>query len=1021
MKLTAKISWSIFAVAFLSAATGSTCVYLLARNSLRHEIEGHLASVAQSRATHIQTYLDMLKISAGQFSKSIVLEDLLKAAESENLRQTREYDVATIRLRRTIAANPFILEFLLLDNTGRVLISTDEKSVGADKSSDAIFLGAQRNVYLKDVYYLPSLKQHLLTVSAPVTDRQTGAFLGVLVARVSLSELNSICTRREGLGETGEIYLVNKYGLMITPSRFDPDYVFKRKVDTENTRLAQQHSSSDPGAVKGHGLVTFPDYRGETVIGMHGYLPEMKWLVLAEMDAKEALAPLSTMRLIFIAVLLAVPFLAWLLGRFVAGTITRSLIKLHQGTEIVGAGNLDYKVGTGARDEAGQLAQAFDAMTARLKTTLTSVANLNREIAERKRAEAALRASEEDLAITLRSIGDAVIATDPQGRVTRINPTAEQLTGWPLTEAAGRPLGDVFRIVNTLTRAPAIDPVQQAIAKGEVIGLANHTSLIARDGAEYQIADSAAPIRNATGHIRGVVLVFHDISAEYKIREALRRSEEQLKTVFDSVRTGIAVIDGNDLSILEINQAVCELIGLPRSEIVGKTCHRFICPAEVGKCPIKNLGQQVDNSERVLLASAGRAIPILNTVVPINFQGKACYLESFVDITARKQAEEAVRKAKVAWENTFDSVPDLIALLDDQHTITRVNRATAGLLGTDPGELVGKKCYACIHGTDAPPGNCPHQRLLDDGQEHQTEIFEKRFNKWLQLTVSPLRNDRAQIIGAVHIARDITERKAAEEALTKSKAELEKANARLEQELELESKLMAQAQDASAAKSQFIANISHEIRTPLNGILGIGELLQETRLDAVQKEYVQIINASAEFLLNIINATLDLSKIVAGKFELEKTPFNLRSIFEDIVGVLAVNAARKNLELTGFIDPAAPLGLIGDASRLRQVLFNLIGNAIKFTSAGEIAVFAAPVEENPAGFTCASRCATPASAFPPTNRTGCSSRSPRLTILSRANSEAPAWGWRSPKVWSSRWAARSASTAFPAGARVSGS
>jgi PAS domain S-box-containing protein len=148
------------------------------------------------------------------------------------------------------------------------------------------------------------------------------------------------------------------------------------------------------------------------------------------------------------------------------------------------------------------------------------------EITEQKRAELALRASEENLRITLQSIGDAVVATDAQGRVQRLNGVAERLTGWTQAEAAGRPLGEVFRIVNAHTRAACDDPVAKVLATGEIVGLANHTVLLARGGSEYQIADSGAPIRAADGAIVGVVLVFRDVTEEHALQEQLAQSRK---------------------------------------------------------------------------------------------------------------------------------------------------------------------------------------------------------------------------------------------------------------------------------------------------------------------------------------------------------------------------------------------------------------------------------------------------------------------------------------------------------------
>ena len=148
------------------------------------------------------------------------------------------------------------------------------------------------------------------------------------------------------------------------------------------------------------------------------------------------------------------------------------------------------------------------------------------DITARKQAEEAVREKEENLRVTLQSIGDAVIATDTQGAITQMNPVAETLTGWPLDEARGKPLTDVFHIIHAQTREFAANPVVKVLATGEIVGLANHTALIARDGTEYQIADSGAPIRNAAGKTIGVVLVFRDVTEEYAIQEQLRQSQK---------------------------------------------------------------------------------------------------------------------------------------------------------------------------------------------------------------------------------------------------------------------------------------------------------------------------------------------------------------------------------------------------------------------------------------------------------------------------------------------------------------
>jgi len=181
--------------------------------------------------------------------------------------------------------------------------------------------------------------------------------------------------------------------------------------------------------------------------------------------------------------------------------------------------------------------------------------------------------------LLLESIGDGVIVTDSDGRILLMNHLAQKLTGWLGNSGVGRPFAEVFRIVNAYTREPCDDPVAKVLATGAIIGLANHTTLLARDGAEYQIADSAAPIKDDEGSIHGVILVFRDVTAEYERREALRRSEERFRRLFEHSINAVAlheiIVDEQgrpvDYRFLAVNRAFEELTGLTARELIGRT------------------------------------------------------------------------------------------------------------------------------------------------------------------------------------------------------------------------------------------------------------------------------------------------------------------------------------------------------------------------------------------------------------------------------------------------------------------
>ncbi len=227
------------------------------------------------------------------------------------------------------------------------------------------------------------------------------------------------------------------------------------------------------------------------------------------------------------------------------------------------------------------------------------------DITDRRDAEEALRRNEEDLAITLQSIGDAVISTDGRGHVMRMNATAERLTGWTIAEARGRALSEVFRIVNSLTREPADDPVQRVLGTGAMVGLANHTALISRTGTESQIADSAAPIRAADGTIAGVVLVFSDVTQRYRMEQALREREARLRTIIDTEpecvkvvspagrleemnAAGLAMLEADSLAEVQEKQLMDYLV--PEHQAAFADLHRRVMRGEQGVLEFEVVG-----------------------------------------------------------------------------------------------------------------------------------------------------------------------------------------------------------------------------------------------------------------------------------------------------------------------------------------------------------------------------------------------------------------------------------------------
>lgn len=289
-------------------------------------------------------------------------------------------------------------------------------------------------------------------------------------------------------------------------------------------------------------------------------------------------------------------------------------------------------------------------------------------------------------------------------------------------------------------------------------------------------------------------------------------------------------------------------------------------------------------------------------------------------------AEELVAStvSKDSLNNIISSIVDCVFVLNADLSVNRVNNAIIDLLGYSEDELLHQDCSKIV--ADEGFKKSTVQTLLSKGHVQNEEVYllTKEGDKiQVSLSGSVMYNKENDVYGIVFVAKDITEQKKFESALKEAKEA---------------------AEAASKSKSEFLATVSHEIRTPMNGIIGMTGLLINTELDQEQKEYVEIVRVSGESLLTIINDILDFSKIESGKIDLEEETFSLRNCIEETLELLAPNAHQKNLELISLIEPEVPPYIIGDVTRLRQILVNLVSNAIKFTESGEVLVTVSNVD-----------------------------------------------------------------------------
>jgi len=554
--------------------------------------------------------------------------------------------------------------------------------------------------------------------------------------------------------------------------------------------------------------------------------------------------------------------------------------------------------------------------------------------------EAKLRESREHISATLRSIGDGVIACDTDGTVVSLNAAAEALTGWSNAEAAGVSIREVFRIIDSRSREPAEIPVFHAIAEGVNVDMTNHTALIAKDGTEHQIADSCAPIKDASGTVSGAVLVFRDVTREYRQREELRESEERFQQLAAQSRTATWEINSEGLYTF-ISPIAKEILGYDPEEIVGKVRFYDLHP-DGEREEIKEMAFGIfSRKERFLdlvrpaKSKSGEIRWISTNGIPLlNPDGTLRgYRGSYTDVTERKQMNEALSKANerfaLAVKGSNDGIWDWDIKTDELYLSPRWKE----ILGYEDHELENRYSTFTdlVYEEDLGKLNDHLQRYFKgELNEYALQLRMKHKDgsqRWILTRGAAIRDENNRPYRMTGSHTDITLQKMSEEALKVAKTE---------------------AEAATRAKSVFLANMSHEIRTPLNGVIGFTDLLRNTNLTQDQRSYVENANISAHSLLSIISDILDFSKIEAGRMTLEYIMTDMFQLFEQSVDIVKFNAVKKKLEILLNLDVNMPRFGMVDPVRLNQVLVNLLGNAVKFTAQGEVElkVRHKPLEKN---------------------------------------------------------------------------
>lgn len=533
-----------------------------------------------------------------------------------------------------------------------------------------------------------------------------------------------------------------------------------------------------------------------------------------------------------------------------------------------------------------------------------------RDVSARRAVEQALRASEQRLQAVLDNTTSVVYVKDVEGHYQLVNRRFEKLFNFTKQQVVGKTDFDVF--------PPAMAEVfrrndQHVVETGRAL---QAEEIAPHDDGPHTYLSNKFPLLDAQGQIQGVCGISTDITPRIRAEEALRESEERYRAIFDSIQDVYYRVNAEGVFTI-VSPSCLAQTGYAAEDLVGRSAADLgldLTIRETLRHELERTGNVYDYPLTLRRKDGTIGQFSLNARVLFSESGARLGLEGVLrDVTSRRRAEEDLRQSESKNRAILAAAPDLLLIVSRDGSCLEC-KGSRETLALPPEELIGKSVAEYFPHELADRFLSAIRQTLDTGTMQTFEVRLPTSRGVLHLESRVVLYDPDSVL---FVVRDVTQRKRTEAALQEAKRAAEEAN---------------------RAKSQFLANISHEIRTPMNAILGMTDLALHTELNPEQRQYLESVHAAGEFLLSLINTILDFSKIEAGKLALDPQPFSLRDDLGDTVNALAVRAHEKRLELVCQIDADVPECVIADSARLRQIVFNLVGNAIKFTEQGEVVV-----------------------------------------------------------------------------------
>ncbi len=542
---------------------------------------------------------------------------------------------------------------------------------------------------------------------------------------------------------------------------------------------------------------------------------------------------------------------------------------------------------------------------------------------------ASLRQAEAEshrLALVASRTSNMVVLADADWKIEWVNESFTRFFGYTFAEAVGRRPSELLHgpatDLGVLAEINAASDLGMPF-KGEML---NYT----KDGQARWLELDVQPLKDSDGLVTGYMALQLDITGRKKIQEELARKEAQFRFIFEASPVGVSWrhVGPDGQMVRLINDSHLQICGLTREEVaVPGAFGRISDPAEHAEQQKLYARLVAGDSDRLAMEKRyrhqdGKIVWVAFTLQHRKFpDGSFEELSTVVDISAVKYAQEQLARQEAQFRFIYESIPVGVSWLQDRRAETRlVNPAHVRITGVPVEKSRDTANYVAVtHPEDREKQAQLQEQLYGGTIDHFS--LEKRYVRpngeivWAFYTMRGYRDPVTKVMLEVATIVDITEQKRRSEELRVAKEAAEAAN---------------------LAKSQFLAMMSHEIRTPMNGVIGMTSLLLDSQLAAEQRDYVETIRNSGDSLLTIINDILDFSKIESGRLELEQVEFSIRECVEGTLDLLAPRVAEKGLDLLYEIADDVPGAVRGDSTRLRQILVNLLGNAVKFTDRGEV-------------------------------------------------------------------------------------